>query len=706
MLNAMKSKLIFAALIVLVIFACAKNEKIMTNPLLSKFETPFNTIPFDKIKTEYFEPAFDTAFGRARSEIDLIVKDTVKPNFENTIVKFEESGELLGDLDNILENLNMAETDTGIQAVVRKILPQLTEFTNDLTLDPKLFHKVKTVYDNTDKSKLTVEQQMLLETTFKLFVRNGANLSDSDKKEFRAVTKELSELMTKFDDNVLAETNAYTLHITDSADLAGLPKDVIVTAADEAVQRKLKGWVFTLKYPSFDPFLRNADNRKLRKEISIAYNTRCLKNNANDNRDVIKRLADLRLKQANLLGYATYADFALSERMAETPVKVYNFLNEMLKSSMPVAKLEVEEVKKYALSLGSDINIEGWDWRYYSEKLKKQKFDINDEETRPYFKLENVQKGVFELAKRLYGLSFKENKLIPVYNPDVTAYEVYDENGKYLAVLYLDFFPRDGKQQGAWATTYKQQHKKDGIDYRPHISLVFNFTKPTSEKPSLLTYEEVRTFLHEFGHGLHNMLSDVTYASLAGAHVYRDFVELPSQIMENWAEEKQWLDLVTNHYLTGEKMPDIMLQKIIDSKNFNSGYFIVGQLSYGFTDMAWYTITQPFKGDVIAFENKATANTRLLPEVEGTGRSTAFNHIFTWGYSAGYYGYLWANVLDADAFSLFQKNGIFDKKTAKSFRDNILSKGGTEKPMDLYIRFTGHEPSIEPFLIKNGLEKK
>jgi peptidyl-dipeptidase Dcp len=702
----MKLKLSFLSLIVLVILACSKKETQMINPLLSAFRTPWGTVPFDKIKTGHYAPAFDTAFNRARAEIIAIVKDTAKPTFENTIVALEESGELLNDLSSILFNLNQAETDSGIQALTRDISPRLTEFTNDITLNKDLFKKVKAAYETTDKKQITAEQQMLLEKTYILFVRNGANLSDSAKEEFRAVTKELAELAVKFGDNVLAETNAYTLHVTDSADLSGLPEDVIKSAEKEAEQRKLKGWVFTLKYPSYVPFLKNADNRNLRKELFIAYNTRGLKDNEYNNREIIKRIALLRLRQANLLDYPAYADFTLSERMAETPVKVNSFLYELLKAAMPVAHQELDEVQKYAKSMGADFSIEAWDWSYYSEKLKKQKFDVNDEETRPYFKLENVQKGVFDLANKLYGLSFNENKKIPVYNPDVKVYEVYDKNNKFLAVLYMDYFPRQGKQQGAWMTEFKGQHIKDGVDIRPQVSLVFNFTEPTEEKPSLITYDEVRTILHEFGHSLHGMLNQVTYSSLSGTSVYRDFVELPSQIMENWADERQWLDMVAIHYETGEKMPDAMLQKIIDSRNFNSGYFTVRQISFGLIDMAWHTLTQPYKDGIIDFETKAVAPARLMQPVKGTAMSTSFSHIFSGGYAAGYYGYKWAEVLDAEAFSLFKQNGIFDKKTAQSFRENILSKGGTEKPMVLYVKFRGHEPSIEPLLIRSGLKKK
>jgi peptidyl-dipeptidase Dcp len=701
----MKIKFVFLSLAIFAIFACSKKVEMTGNPLLSEYKTPFNTVPFDKIRHEHYTPAFDTAFNRARVEIDSITNNPAAPDFENTIEALEFSGKLLSEVSEILSNLNEAETDSGIQALSREMSPRLAEFSNDITLNEALFKKVKTVYENTDTAKITTEQRMLLDKTYKMFIRNGANLNETDKEEYRAVTKELSELTVKFGENVLAETNNYVLNITDSANLAGLPQDVIIAAAEEAKKRGKEGWIFTLQYPSFMPFQKYADNRELRKEITIAYNTRGLHNNANDNQEIIKRITGLRLRMANLLGYPTYAAFVLSERMAENTVKVESFLNELLNASMPAAKEELAEVTEYAKKLGANFDIQPWDWSYYSEKLKKEKFDIDDEATRPYFKLENVYNGVFQLANKLYGLTFKENKEIPVYNPDVVAYEVYDETGKFLAILYMDFFPREGKSQGAWKTEFKPQFKKNGVDNRPQISLVFNFTKPSTEKPSLLTYSDVQTVLHEFGHALHGMLSDVTYSSLSGTNVYRDFVELPSQIMENWAEQKQWLDLVAIHYSTGQKMPAELLQKIIESKNFNEGYASIRQLSFGLDDMAWHTITEPYKGNIVDFEKKATLPARLLPPVTGTAMSAGFNHIFSGGYAAGYYGYKWAEVLDADAFSLFKQNGIFDKATAKSFRDNILSKGGTEPPMILYKRFRGHEPSIEPLLIRSGLKK-
>lgn len=703
----MKLKITFLASMVFLIFVGLKSNAEMTeNPLLSAYNTPFNTIPFDKIKSEHYVPAFDTAFIRARAEIDAIVKNPARPDFSNTIEALEYSGQLLNDVSNILFNLNESETSPEIQAITRDMSPRLSEFSNDITLNETLFAKVKEVYNHVDSSKLTTEQLRLLDKTYKMFIRNGANLNAKDKEEFRAVTKELTQLTVKFGENSLAETNAYVLEISDSADLAGLPRDAVVTASEEAKQKGKTGWVFTLQYPSYIPFMKYADNRELRKKLYTAFATKGVHNNETDNQEIVKKITALRLRVANLLGYKTYADYVLSERMAENPTKVNNFIEELLEASMPYAKNEVTEVANYAKGLGANFEIQPWDWSYYTEKLKKEKYSIDDEITRPYFKIENVYTAVFDLANKLYGLTFKENKQIPVYHPDVVANEVYDVNGKLLAILYMDFFPREGKRQGAWMTEFIQQHKKDGIDIRPHISLVFNFTKPTAEKPSLITFSEVQTVLHEFGHALHGMLSNVTYSALSGTSVYRDFVELPSQIMENWALEKGWLDMVARHYLTNEKMPDEILQKIIDSKNFLEGYYSVRQLSFGLNDMAWHTLTQPYQGNVIEFENKATEASRLLPLVDSACVSTSFNHIFSGGYASGYYSYKWAEVLDADAFSLFKQNGIFDKKTAQSFRDNILSKGGTEHPMKLYVRFRGHEPSIQPLLERSGFVKK
>jgi len=698
----MKIKQIPVYLIVIVVLVCCKSTDKNTNPLLSDFNTPHNTIPFDNINPEHFIPAFDTAFTVAREEIDKIVDNPNPPDFSNTIEALDRNGELLTLVASILFNLNSAETDTNIQAIARDISPRLSEFSNYITLNEPLFARVKEVFNSTDRNSLSPEKRMLLKDTYKAFVRNGANLGSEQKEQYRSITKELSELSVKFGENLLAATNAYILNITDSADMEGLPESKIAGAKEEAAARKLDGWVFTLQYPSYVPFLQYAKNRDLRKQMYIAYNTRGLENDESDNRAIAKKIASLRMQEANLIGYPTYADYSLEEKMAKTPGTVLSFLNELLTASMPYAQDELAEVQSFAKSIGDDITIESWDWSYYSEKLKKQKFDINDEETRPFFTFENVQKGVFDLAGRLYDISFVENKKIPVYHPDVKAFEVFDQDGKFLAILYLDFFPRQGKRPGAWMTEFKSQRIENDEDHRPHVSLVLNFSKPSADKPSLLTYNEVRTLLHEFGHSLHGMLSNVTYSSLSGTNVYHDFVELPSQIMENWAQEKEWLDMIAIHYQTREKMPDAMLKKIIDSKNFNSGYASVRQLSFGLNDMAWHTLTKTYEGDVVSFEHEAMTPAQLLPLVEGTCMSTSFGHIFSGGYAAGYYGYKWAEVLDADAFSLFKENGIFDKATAMSFRDNILSKGGTEPPMDLYVRFRGHKPSIKPLLERSG----
>ncbi len=701
----MKVKHYLFPFIVLSIFACSTKNSDMGNPLLTKYNTPFETVPFDRIEVPYLSEAFDTAFVNARSEIDAILNNKEEPSFSNTIEALEASGALLDHLSLILFNLNSAETNDSIQALTREISPRLTEFRNDISLNVDLFTKVQFVKENTDKDAITPEQNQLLKNTYLSFIRNGANLSNEDKEVFREISKNLSELSVKFGENVLAETNAYFMHLTDSADLSGLPDDVITAAAEEAKSRELEGWVFTLKFPSFIPFIKYNDNRDLRKDITIAYGSRSMKGNENDNREIVRQIASQRLEIAKLLGYPSFSAYVLDNRMAETPERVMNFLEELSQAYYEPAKIEVAEVTEYATSLGADFELQRWDWSYYSEKLKKAKYELDDELTRPYFKLENVTAGVFDLANELFGISLKENESIPVYHPDVKAFEVYDENSKFLAILYLDFFPREGKRQGAWMTEYQQQEREGGKDVHPHISLVFNFTKPTADKPSLITYNELRTTMHEFGHALHGMLSNVTYSSLAGTSVYRDFVELPSQIMENWAEQEEWLNKIAVHYETGETMPGELLKKIMDSKNYLAAYGGTRQVNYGTIDMAWHSITEPFTGDIEAFETNIMAGLDIIPPIEGTAMSPSFSHIFAGGYAAGYYGYKWAEVLDADAFSLFLENGIFDKATAASFREHILSKGGTEPPMELYIKFRGQEPSIDPLLERSGLKK-
>ena len=700
----MKNKKLFVLLLLFSSLACNDNN-IFTkdNILMTEFNTPFRTVPFDKIKVGDYIPAITKAVKDAKSEIDRITDNSEVPTFKNTVEALEYSAVKISHLSSIFFNINLANTNEDIQKAAQDISVMLTEFYNDISLNEKLFSKVKKVYENKDNYELTAEQQMLLKDTYKGFIKNGANLDDKGKKEFRELTKELSQLTLKFGDNVLAETNDYELHITNDEDLSGLPEYLIETAANTAREREKEGWVFTLQLPSYLPFLKYADNRELREKIYKAYNSRGLRNNETDNQENIKRIVELRLKVANLLGYETYAQYILEDRMAETPDKVNTFLNDLLDASLPCLKKEYNEVQEYAESMGADFKVQKWDWYYYSEKLKKEKFDIDDEIIKPYFELENVKKGIFDLLNILYGISLKENPEIPVYHTEVEAYEVLDENNNYLAVLYLDFFPRESKKGGAWMTNYLEQYKAEGKDVRPHVSLVFNFTRPTETVPSLLTYREVQTFLHEVGHGLHSIFSRCNYWSLSGTNVYRDFVELPSQIMENWAREKEWLDNTAVHYETGEKIPDDLLDNIFESINFNTGYSFVRQISFGLNDMAWHTIVEPYTGSVAEFEKKAMAPTEVFPELKDYIMSPAFNHIFAGGYAAGYYGYKWAEVLDADAFSLFKANGIYDRETAKSFRDNILAKGGTEHPMVLYKRFRGQEPSIEPLLERSGL---
>jgi peptidyl-dipeptidase Dcp len=701
----MKRKKLLILLIILICYISCENNNILKkdNILMEEFNTPFNTVPFDKIKTRDYLPAFKKAIKEAKAQINIIIKNPEKPAFKNTIEALEQSFIKINHLSLIFFNINLANTNKEIQKIAQKISPMLTEFSNDVKLNEELFKRVKEIYENKDRYKLSTEQKMLLNNTYKDFIRNGINLDSEDKEEFRKVTKELSKLTLKFGNNLLAETNAYELHITDEKDLSGLPEDIIELAAQTARSKEKEGWVFTLHRPSYFPFQQFADNRKLREKIYKAYHSRGFHNNKYDNQEIIKRIVELRLKLAQLLGYKTYAEYILEERMAKTPANVNKFLDNLLKASMPFAKKEYHEVREFASDKGADFEIQRWDWYYYSEKLKKQKFEIDDEMLKPYFKLENVKKGIFGLVSDLYGISIISNNEIPVYNSDVETYEVIDRDGNNIAILYLDFFPRESKQAGAWMTNYLEQYKTNGKDIRPHVSLVFNFTKPTETTPSLLTYNEVHTFLHEMGHGLHSILSDCRYWSLSGTNVYRDFVELPSQIMENWAREKEWLNKTAFHYETGSIIPDDLLDNILQSKNFNTGYLFIRQLSFGLNDMAWHTITEPVKVPVAEFEKKAVARTELFPEIDSCIFSTAFKHIFSGGYAAGYYGYKWAEVLDADAFSVFREKGIFDKETAASFRTNILAKGGSEHPMELYKKFRGKEPSIEPLLERSGL---
>ena len=676
------------------------------NPFFSKYNTPHGTVPFDQIKLEHYEPAIVEGMARQKAEIDAIINNPDEPTFANTVEPYELSGEMLERTTTVFGNQLSANTCDELQELANKLMPMLSEHENDISLNEQLYARIKKVYDNRANEQLNAEQQKLLEDIYIGFTRNGANLDDEQKATFREITKQLSLLSLQFSNNLLKETNDYQMHLTDKADLKGLPESAIEAARETAEEKGLEGWVFTLKAPSYSPFMTYAANRELRQQLYMAYNTRCTHDNAQNNMEVVKQLANLRMQVAQLLGYKTYADYALERRMAQDQTHVYKLLKDLLDAYTPTAHKEIEEVQALAQELeGNDFKLMPWDLGYYSHKLKERKFNLDNEKLRPYFELSNVKKGVFGLATRLYGITFKENKDIPVYHPDVNAYEVFDKDGSFLAVLYTDFHPRAGKQGGAWMTSYKEQwiDRQTGENSRPHISLVMNFTKPTKDKPALLTHGEVNTFLHEFGHSLHGMFANTTYKSLSGTSVFWDFVELPSQFMENYAVEKEFLHTFARHYKTGELLPDELVQSIIDSQNFNVAYACLRQVSFGLLDMAWYTRQEAFNGDVEAYERKAWEKAQVLPQVENTCMSVQFSHIFAGGYAAGYYSYKWAEVLDADAFALFKQNGIFDSSTAASFRENIL--GGTEHPMTLYKRFRGQEPTIDALLIRNGIKR-
>ena len=680
------------------------NENIHTeNPLLIPFQTIHQTAPFNSVKIEHYLPAFDAAIEEAKDEVQKIIINQAAPNFVNTIVALDQAGERLDRIKSIFFNLNSAETCDEMQEIAQDIAPKLSDFGNDITLNEQLFVRIKTVYDQREDLNLNIEENTLLENTYRRFVRSGANLNESDKAIYREITKELSQLGLKYQQNTLAETNAYELLITSKEELNGLPDSIVEMAAQEAQSKDKKGWLFNLQYPSYVPFMKYADNRTLREQIFRVSSSRANHGNENDNNELIKRIVELRIEKAHLLGFKTHATYKLQERMAETPEKVNAFLEELHLASKPFAIKEFAEVQEYAKKAGLEGTVQRWDWAYYSEKLKSEKYDYTDEEVKPYLQLEKVISGVFQLAHKLYGLGLKENKAIEVYHPDVMAYEVYNEKGDFIAVLYLDFFPREGKRSGAWMTDYRSQSNINGNNIRPHISLVTNFSKSTETTPSLLTFDEVTTFLHEFGHGLHGMLSQCQFAGTSGTNVYWDFVELPSQIHENWAYEKEWLDTFAVHYQTGEKMPEELIEKIKKAQNFQAAYQMERQLSFGMLDMAYHHREIPVEENLTNFELKAIASTDLFEPVEGSLQSTAFSHIFSGGYDAGYYSYKWAEVLDADAFSVFQQNGIFDRKTADSFRENILEKGGSQHPMVLYKAFRGQEPTSAALLKRNGL---
>lgn len=673
------------------------------NPFFTVYHTPHQTFPFHLLNSAHYEPAIRKGMEEHNREIDAIINNPEAPTFENTIVALERSGELLNRVSNIFGNLLSAETNDEMQEIAERMMPLLSEHNNNITLNEKLFSRIKNLYESTDIASLCPEDRMLLQNTYDGFIRSGANLTDEQKKHFREISAELSVLTLRFSQNNLKETNNYELPLTEDQ-LEGLPESAVEAYAQAAKEKGKEGYIVGLQAPSFIPFMKYSTRRELRRQLYMAYNTQCTHNNEYNNMEIVKKLVNLRLERAKLLGYQTAADFVLVRRMAENRDNVYKLLNQLLEAYTPEARKEVNEVQALAKKTeGEDFELMPWDWAYYSEKLKEKKFNLNEESLRPYFELSSVIDGVFGLATRLYGITFKENSEIPVYHPDVKAYEVYDKDGSYLAVLYADFYPRAGKRSGAWMTGYKEQWKDAEGDSRPHVSVTMNFTKPSADKPALLTFSEVNTFLHEFGHALHGMFADTTYQSLSGTNVYWDFVELPSQIMENFAIEKEFLNTFAKHYQTGEPIPEELVQRIVNASNFNVAYACIRQLSFGLLDMAWYTRTEPFDEDVRTYEKQAWKQAQLLPDLADTCMTVQFSHIMAGGYAAGYYSYKWAEVLDADAFSLFKEKGIFNEEVANSFRANVLSKGGTEHPMTLYKRFRGKEPGIDALLKRNGI---
>jgi peptidyl-dipeptidase Dcp len=671
--------------------------------LNQQFSTQFNTAPFSKIKNDDFLPAFKIAIEKAKREIDDIVNNTESPTFENTIESLEFSGQELDRLSSIFFNLNSAQTNDEIQNIAQKVSPLLSEFGNDITLNEDLFKRIKSVYDSNSDLKLTVEQSTLLDKRYKSFSRNGANLSDEKKDQLRAIDKELSQLKLTFGENILAETNAFEMLITDENDLSGLPDGAKEAAKQLAESKNKEGWMITLDYPSYIPFMTYARNRELRKKMSLAFGSKGFKNNALDNQDIVIKIANLRFQRAQLLGYNTHAHFVLEERMAKTPTKVQDFLNELLEKVKPAAKLEFKNLESFAKELDQIDRLEKWDSGYYSEKLKQKLFSLDDEQLKPYFKLENVIDGAFLVANKLFDLNFAEIDTIDKYHEDVLTYKVTDNDGNLISVFYADFFPRSGKRNGAWMTSFKPQYVQNKKEERPHVSIVCNFTKPTHSKPSLLTFNEVTTLFHEFGHALHGMLANTTYPSLSGTSVYWDFVELPSQVMENWCYEKEALELFANHYETNEVIPMDLVDKINESSTFNQGMQTLRQISFGLLDMGWHGQNPTNITNVKSQEIKAFGDTQLYPDVAENCMSTAFAHIFQGGYSSGYYSYKWAEFLDADAFEYFKEEGVFNKSVANKFKKHVLSQGGTEDPMVLYKRFRGQEPKPEALLKRAGL---
>ena len=677
----------------------------MKNPLLTESTAPFGAPEFDKIKNEHYLPAFEQGIAEAKAEIDAIVANQEEPTFENTIEAMEYAGQTLSKVASIFYAVMEAHTDDEKQRIAEQISPMLTEYSMYVSLNNDLFQRVKAVYEKKDELGLDQDQMTLLEDNYKSFVRGGANLSDEDKAVYSKLSEELSLATLQFSKNVLAATNAYTLHITDSTELGGLPEFVRTMAAETAAEKGLEGWAFTLDYPSYGPFLKYSTNRELRKQVWMAYNTRAIGGEF-DNTEIVKKIVDLRIKIANILGYETYADYALEERMAKSKTTVDNFIMQLLEPSMEFAKKDVADVLAYAKKNGFEENVlQPWDFSYWSERYQEAEYSLSAEELKPYFQLESCIDAVFGLATRLYGITFEERNDIPVYHQDVKVYEVKDADGTHLSLFYADFFPRASKRGGAWMTDFRGQSVRDGVEYRPFVTIVCNFTKPTADAPALITHDELTTFLHEFGHALHGMLAKGRYPSLTGTSVSRDFVELPSQIMENWAYEPEYLNSFAKHYQTGEPIPAELIEKIVAAKNYLAAYGQVRQLHFGYLDMAWHSLKEVPSVSTVEFEQGVLAPWGVLPAAEGAAFSNSFSHIFSGGYSAGYYSYKWAEVLEADAFSLFKEKGIFNTEVADSFRKNILEKGGSEDEAVIYRNFRGHDPQPEALMKKLGLTK-
>ena len=698
------------AAIIVIAAGCNQTGKDMSdsdNPFFGEYSTPFQVPPFDDIEDEHYLPAYEKGIAMHKQEIDEIINNTEEPSFENTIAALDRSGEQLGRVQYVFNGALSSNTNEQLQEIAQKVAPMESGHFDDINLNPDLFSRAKAVYEKREELDLTVEQKTLLDETYKNFVRGGAELDEVKQSRFREINQKISVLSLQFGDNILAENNQYKLFIENEKDLAGLPEGVIAGAAEAAKAAGKEGnWLFTTHKPSMIPFLQYAENQELREKLHKAYCQRGDNDNDLDNKKILVEMSKLRLERAQLLGYETHAHFVLEKRMAKTPGDVYKLLNPIWEAALPVSKKEVAEMQSLINREGGDFELAPWDWWYYAEKLRKEKYDLDEEELRPYFELENVRNGLFQVCTNLFGIYFEERNDIPKYHEDAQVFEVKEANGSHLGVLYMDFHPRSSKRGGAWMEAYRKQYKKDGKDITPVITTVFNFSKPTGDKPALLSFEEVSTMFHEMGHALHGLFSDCTYESISGTAVPWDFVELPSSIMENWAAEPEVIKIYGKHYETGETIPDELIQKIKNAGHFNQGFINVEYLSAAFLDMVWHTLEQTdVEIDVDQFETEALNKIGLIPEIVVRYRSTYFSHIFSGGYSAGYYSYKWSEVLDADAFEAFKETSLFDSKTAGSFRENILSRGGTEDPMVLYKRFRGREPSIDPLLKRSGLSK-